>query len=158
MKNRTNCKIIALEPQRSFIFSKANRDGIPSAVLLVPPTPASVGGVRKQESFYNVNCELSGEAHCCASCCVLGVLLHRAASTEETGPNSEPPTPAGMAVKVSSCLFGDLTHFLTSALLLLFISATVRVICTVHFRETASFIQPLNIPLREVVNLTVLWK
>lgn len=77
MKNRTNCKIIAPEPQRSSVVVwKANRDGIPSAVLLVPPTPASVGGVRKQESCCSVNCELSGEAHRRASCCALGVF-HR---------------------------------------------------------------------------------
>lgn len=98
MKNRTHCKIIASRPQRSSIISKTNSDGIPFAVLLVPPTPASVGGVRKQESCYNVNCELSDEAHCHASCCALGVPLHRPAFTAEARPTDpEPPTPAADA-------------------------------------------------------------
>lgn len=169
MKNRTNCKIIASRPQRSSIISKTNSDGIPFAVLLVPPTPASVGGVRKQESCYNVNCELSDEAHCHASCCALGVPLHRPAFTAEARPTDpEPPTPTADARQSIFWslffFFWDLTDFpycprwLNLAPLPLFISATGRVIRTVHLRDTVSSIQPLNVPLRKVVNLTVLWK
>lgn len=163
MKSRTNCKIIASRPQKSSIISKANSDGIPSAVLLVPPTPASVGGVRKQESCYNVNCELSGEAHCCASCCALGVPPHRPACTAAARQTQNLPRLLLIPIQASSKQFFFFNfpycpHWLTSALLLLFISATGRVIRSVHLRDTVSSIQPLNVPLRKVVNLTVLWK
>lgn len=118
--------------------------------------PASVGGVRKQESRYNVNCEVSDEAHCCASCCVLAVPLDPAASGVVTRTERTQNLLRLLLMAVQNYLHVLLSHFSPCSRSLLAQQSVLS--STAHLRDAASFIQPLNIPLREVVNLTLLWK
>lgn len=131
MKSRTNCKIIASRSHREVPSSqKQTATGFLPRLSLVPPTPAGVGGVRKRESCYNVNCELSGEAHCRASCCALGVPPAQASFDCSSATDSEAAAPAADTQAASSARY--------------------------VLRDAVSCVQPLNVPPRKVVNLAAL--